>query len=176
MRKHLSHAGIISPGSPPRRTEAEAAASPRHAAVETGWEAGLPLPPLLLLFLSFLVFYNKALSGAASVAALTGRSERRRRGVPGDELNAASQRDGALRKRDGVSASEGASKKWQTIEGKPGVEGGGSAEETKTARMLTAALHSEGDKERLTGQKEAAETGGMARRLQRADYESIIGG
>lgn len=50
--------------------------------------------PLLLLFLSFLVFYNKALSDAVSATALTGRlNAAATTATLGDELNAASQRE-----------------------------------------------------------------------------------
>lgn len=104
MWKHLSHAGIISPGSPhPCRTAAEAAASPWKppgTVHSLEWDCRFPL---LLLFFSVLAFYNGALSDAVSATALTGRlNAAATTATLGDELNAASQRDGALRKRDGV--------------------------------------------------------------------------
>lgn len=61
MWKHLSHAVIVSL----RRTEAEAAAYLRHAAMETTWDRsrlGMPLPVTPPQPLVLLLFYSKALN------------------------------------------------------------------------------------------------------------------
>lgn len=110
-------------GTPP--PPPEAAASPRHAAVETAWDClqpgmGLAFPAPT----TFPVFSRLLQQSAVAVTPLTGRSNAAATTATlGDELNAASQRDGVPGETTSQRWRERQRRwKWQTIEGKPGKE------------------------------------------------------